>query len=200
MPEDPAHWQEMSINLLERAQTKAAAQRSAAATRYRELLEHFDRPAPGDEEQLAGVMQVLGVSVHQIEEHAGLVQHLAQCEELAGGIEGLEVELVDAHKALTDAQREAEQRRAKFEQSIVARLEPLQAARSTAEASLNAAKQARGELALLRDEWLAIEQGVAVEDARAARLAEQRAAGGYAIHGPGPRRGVVRGPEVELSP
>lgn len=101
------------------------------------------------------------------------------------------VRLRHVYASQLDAQREAEERREKLEKRIAARLETLQTARTSAECALQQAKEARGELAFAQDQWAAIEQGVDAEDVRRARLGAPAAAGGYVVHGPGPRRGVV---------
>lgn len=186
-------------NLLARVEAKSAERRQAAAAKYRELLGRFERPAAGDETELADVMAVLGVTVDDLSEHASLVRRIGECERLSGNVESLQDDLVGKHQALADALRETEQAREDLEKSIAGKVEPLQAARAAAEASLNDAKHARGELPLLGDEWAGLVQARDVEQVRRARLAAEAAARGYAIHGPGPRRQVVRAPELESS-
>ena len=154
--------------LAEAAELHAAKRRAQAAVKYKELLHRND---PGDAEALVEVMSLLGRPASSLEEDLALVQRIAECERLADSIGRLQKGVVRANAAVGKAHREVEEAREELEKTIETQVRPLEAAWTSSEAGLKAAKQAASDLGSLEDQWLALERDVDVEEVRAARRA-----------------------------
>jgi hypothetical protein len=172
---------EETSTLAERAKSYAADQRAQAVAKYRSLLL---RNEPKDAEAIIGIMAALGRDPGHLHDDVELVQQLDAHERLVKSTEKLQGKLVRKHAVLSKALRETEQAREELERSTAAKIRPLESARDQAQMDLNTAKHARLDLASMQDAWAAIEQGISIDELRAARRKAQAAVTPPALHGP----------------
>jgi hypothetical protein len=135
------------MNLIEKLQESAAADRAAALENYRAILSRADDPKPNDEKRLREAMGVLGFDIGRLERDLRAIREAASLEaQAAAADEDLDRQIEEAGRTLDAHQIET----ARISEERTQRQQALWATFTDLQQQRNRAGDARGKLIELR--------------------------------------------------